>query len=97
MFKSLIRHWFNQWEQEPRAVPSRPSFDVGMRVIPIRNGYLVQVGAHQYDEPALTYCKDAKEIAEAVISIQAETKLAASSQRSISDIVSAKYNNPSRF
>ena len=83
MLKRTIKRWFREWREEPdRAAdpkrrPDEWLYNHGpmMQVYTIENGFVARWYTPLGDTAALTYCKDAKEIAETIISHSAKTKL----------------------
>jgi hypothetical protein len=81
MFKNLIRRWFNDWQDEPRPARLTAIGNVyqAATVAPISNGYIVQ-WAPDYETkygaaPIITFCRDAEEIANAIVAHNVGSKL----------------------
>lgn len=83
MLKRTIKRWFREWREEPTQAPHIKrgpdewlySHGPMMQVYPIENGFVARWYTPLGDTAALTYCKDAKEIAETIIAQIAKTKL----------------------
>jgi len=83
MLKRTIKRWFDDWRNEPVRVDrdgrSGPDwlYNHGpmMQVYAIENGFVARWYTPLGDTTTITYCKDAKEIAETIIAQSAKTKL----------------------
>lgn len=83
MLKRTIKRWFREWREEPEQAPRIKrgpdewlySHGPMMQVYPIENGFVARWFTPLGDTASLTYCKDAKEIAETIIAQSAKTKI----------------------